>query len=306
MMKRSIIRKTVSALALTFASFTASVANASNFQPAHVPEGAVWYGHLDVDRTLTSTLGKLATDRLSEQEKIRIRIFSRMFGFSLLEDLRSVTLFGMPAHPDAGVLILEGNFDRDYLVDLVSVNEGYSTFSHRDRTVHHWIDEKKGKASYGVFANAGTLMLTDSKELIRTALDTMDGGHPSLPQGALEGVPKSMTEAALVVGVANFGGIAGLEPDAAILQEIVSGHLAAAEVSQNLEILFNLEVATDESAVKLQRMVDGLLAFASLNREKPGLDRLASAFAVDRTGRQVKGVFSFPVEELVEILQNLR
>ena len=284
----------------------AAPARGAPLQPGQVPDEAVWYAHLDVEKTLASTFGVLATEGMTDQERIRIRIFSRMFGFSLLDDLRAVTVYGMPGYPDGGVLTLKGKFDREYLVDVVSVNEGYEKFSHGSRTIHHWIDEKKGKQSFGVFADDDTLVLADSEALIRSALSAIDGrktGRVRTPQGPSWA---SITEAALVVGVADFGRMSHLEPEAAILKEIASAHLAAAELGEELKIVMSLEAIAESSAVNLQRMADGLLAFAALNGDKPGLGRLASAITINRKGQQVEGTFSFPVEELVGILQILR
>jgi hypothetical protein len=276
------------------------------FQAEQIPADVVWYAHLDVERTLASTFGRLATERLSEQERTKIRIFSRMFGFSLLDGLRAVTVFGMPGHPDGGVLILKGKFDRDYLVDLVSVNDNYALFEHGSTTVHYWIDEEKGKDSFGAFANDDTLLLTDSKALIKSALDAIHGRQPGLKARPIGEVAGAISDAALIIGVADFGRMEGLETEAAILKEIESGQLAAAELDANFRVLMSLVAVEEGNALNIQRVADGILAFAALNPEKPGLGRLASAVSIERTGRRVDGIFSFPVDELVDILQSLR
>src|SRR4051812_30111006 len=84
-------------------------ASAAPLQKSHVPAGAIWFIHLDVDGFKQTQLGHYFLDELAKPEaKTKLAAVQAILNFNPLEDLSGVTLYSRGIAPADPVLLALG------------------------------------------------------------------------------------------------------------------------------------------------------------------------------------------------------
>lgn len=269
---------------------------AAPLDPAQIPASAKWLVHADIEAMRGSETGKTIFTRIEADHGAQLKAAKRMFSINPIADLNGITLFG-DGKPEHAVALIQGNFDRAHLEELVAAAEDYSKGSYSGLTVHSW--EDKGSEQHAAFANDHLLVFSRQESLLHQALDTLRSGSSADtdPFFAAEGGKP------LIAGKANLAGIDLPGDEARLLRMAKSLHLAANEDAGRFTIRVAADTADATNADRLRRMLDGVIAFAQAGEPKlDGLD-LQSSVAVTGDKSGLNASVSLPVNEWITLMQ---
>jgi hypothetical protein len=270
--------------------------HAAPLDPAQIPAAARWLVHADIEAMRASETGKTIFTRIEADHGARLKAAKRMFSINPIADLNGITLFG-DGKPEHAVALIQGNFDRAHLEELVAAADDYSKDSYSGLTVHSW--EDKGSDQHAAFANDHLLVFSRQESLLHQALDTLKAGSPADtdPFFAAEGGRP------LIAGSANLAGIDLPGDEARLLRMAKSLHLAANENAGRFTIRIGAGTGDPANADRLRRMLDGVIAFAQAGDPKlDGLD-LQSNVAVTGDKSGLDASVSLPVNEWITLMQ---
>ncbi len=280
--------------------------SAAPFRLDTIPQDAKWAARVDVERLKETRLGRMLLDELNrEKPAAQLAAVEAVFRFDPRKDLSSILVYGSGASPEQGVALIRGTFDEDHLATLVQANETYEKYRYGSHVVHSWIDEKPGSERlFGCFHPSGALLLSQGRETLKTALDVLDGKKPGL--SAEDPFARLIGDGSPVffLAAADLADLDSLDPDAAILKKAAAARIAVGETGDDLEGTLRLTTRTLESARQVQKVLEGMLAFARLNDvEEPDLARLADRTRVSRDEKTVEVVVRHPVDDLIRLLR---
>lgn len=248
---------------------------AGPLQRTQVSADAKWLLHLDAEALQKSKFGSSilqfalaqAGDSLKNEMKIDLP--------GLIGKTRSITLYGNDFKPGLngpngrGVLIWQGAPEVEQAVTGILVQQAEATKAGQGsvKALSEGLNP-----TYSVMPNLfvavrpGQGILVGPKpDQIEDAVRVLDGKTPSLGANATfseyAALPGGFFFLALAEG---FARDAGLPPQAQVLKLAEGGRIALGESSGNLQLAVNLKAQTDEGAVQIQQVAQGLIALASL------------------------------------------
>ncbi len=276
-----------------------------------VSSTANWVVHADYDRFRSTQIGQLITDELEIlgiAEKLRN--FASVFSFNPLNDIRGVTLYGSGADKQKAVVIIDGNFDKDKLVSLVSMNPEYEQLEYGGITVHRWADENKRKPDgtaekmYGCFYGEKLMVLSTGLDAITQAIDVLRGKAACAESNSPGPAGVSGNTAFLQVAARAIDKIAEQEPKAAMLKQADELAIVIGETQGSFYIDVGLKAKSEEAAENIRKMADGLIAFANLaGQEQPKLAELAAKLQLSRTENAVRLRFESNSQDVFDFLK---
>ncbi len=271
------------------------------FEQKDVSAKAKWIMHMDLEKLRSSqTHAKLLSD---EQQGDFAKIAKKMndtFGIDPRTDLTGLTMYGVLVQgKDAEskqqhrtVAIADGKFDIGRFMGAVKERKGYATEKHGKHTLMEFKIGKsrvktsagpvkvqgKTKTSWCCFQDKGTLVISDNKHVLTDALDTMDGTAKSLAKDAFKHLAV-MAESPMFMAVANLGEISDLQPKAKFFQgaeaisifvceKVINAASAPASDNARLVVTAIVDGKDEVASEQTKKLLDGLLAIASLSQEK--------------------------------------
>lgn len=279
----------------------------SGFSPREVAGDAKWVVHADLAQARSTRLGEFVMNEI-EQSKARKKLDAAkaMFRFDFCKDIQNVTVYGPADGSEDGVMLIDGNFDRDHLLTLLESNESHKVLEDQGYSIHSWTNKhprckSKAKMSYGSFAADGTLVLSDRKDLIVKALGVLDGYESSLNPNCLLNLG-GFDNAAFMAAAMDMRGNSKVPSKAAILRQSDSMQFSVREVGGNLKARMVLETQDEETALNVDAVARGMLAMALLHQEdSPGLAELAQKVRILTQGTSVTIKFSCPVDKIIDL-----
>ena len=140
-----------------------------------ISDSANWVFHVDVQQFIDTDLGDLIIQEMkTEGVDEKLEALKELFGSNPLHDIHNITLYGPDSAEENAVAIISGNFAKEKLLSLVSLNETYAKAEYGKYTLHSWTDEKKDKPQVGVFASDNTIVISQSRAIIEKTLDVLD------------------------------------------------------------------------------------------------------------------------------------
>lgn len=284
---------------------------ADTFDPDKVSADAKWAIHLDVERMISSRIGEHFKDMLGmECDFKEVEVFGDMLGFDPFEDVHGVTLYGESFDEEEGVVLVKGRFDKEKVLDLMDEEDvDFDEFDYEDVTIYTVTDG--GDRFYFCFYKHGMALFSNSKKLMKEALDVLEGERESLAEtGKLKGMRSLPEGTFFAMAAQGFDGILGLddEPGAAVLQKAESVHLAAGELEGDNFVKATLVTSDKETAKQVHDVVRGLIALGSmleLENQEPELREIAKflrTVKISQDGRKVTLFQSCPAADLIRLL----
>ncbi|MHC4202713.1 MAG: hypothetical protein ACYSU0_22205 [Planctomycetota bacterium] len=265
-----------------------------------LPGSANWVAQLDVRRLLATEVGGLIRAAAQKpRPRARIDAVKALFSVDLLSDIHSLTLCGEGAGPETSVLYVQGNFDKEKLVTILRALDGYREIAYRDHVILRLPNKKsKERVSYGCFARADLVVVSESRKTLEGALDVLDGKGRSLADRELfADLTDPRREFVFLAAAKDIHDMQGVRPKAAILGHIVDLVLRVDEKEGNVIAVLTLVADDATSATRFAQVVQGLQAAALLNEaDKPQLAELARRLTVQSNGRSVQITLALPVD----------
>jgi len=311
--------KTQSTIAMALVVL-ASTAFAGPLRTDQVAGDAKWVAHADVEAMLESGMGKfMLTEAQKKPDFVnKMTDLRQNFGFDLTRDVRGVTLYGKKVGPKAGVIILDMTVDQQKVRELLATNETHREIKYGDRTLHKWTDPAKvgpdgeeipGKTSFGVFYDAKTVVVASSMDLLKGAIDVLDGKADDLAKTkGLPMLPKSV-EGEFMLAVASDIELPALaaKPKAAALRHITDISLQVGESKEGTFAEIVAVVSDAKRATQLRNVVQGFVALGQiLMAEREDLPVLGEKITVNGTNNTVSITAAVPTESLIEMMEFLR
>ncbi|WP_193214531.1 hypothetical protein [Luteolibacter marinus] len=270
--------------------------HAGELVPNQVPTEAKWQVHLDLDAFRASETGKAVLGHIESQHGAGLRAFKRMFSVHPLTDLRGITLYG-DGKPDHAVALIDGEFNREHLLDIVRAGENHSTTQHAGIPVENWSD--KGVFQHAAFPGEQLLVFSRQEELLELALDTIRQPSTSQPDPFFDPAGGRL----LFSAKARISGIELPDDAARLLRMADTLRLAATERDGRFALQLGVEAVDGDSADRLRRILDGVVAFGQACEPKlSGLDLQAE---LNTTGESFNAAISLPVSEWITLMQRV-
>ena len=294
------------ALVSVLAVLTAGQVWAAGFQSKQVSSSATWVVHADVEKLRQTQVGGFILGKLNEGEAAnKLAAFAAVFGFDPRKDLNTVTLYGKSKDPAQSVVLAGGTFNGDQLVTLLKANNTYESQAYGTYTIHSWIDEKKPNEGrqYGCLHPGGTILISHGADMLKEALDVLDGKQAGLDTAKVFG-GALLADAPFFMAGANISQVGDVRPDAAVLKQAAGGQMALAEKDGSVVLAVAVTANSLEAATNMQSVAQGMVAMAQLGQEKnPELARIAQATRISRDGNTVRLDLTYPVNETIALLE---
>ncbi len=278
-----------------------------------VSGGASWVVHANQQQ-----FKKTQTSQLIRNEMVNLGIeenlsnFATIFSFHPLDDVRDVTIYGCGQDREKAVVLIDGFFDKERILSLLRMNPQYKEMKHGDIVLHEWFDENQkdsngtaGQMMYGCFYQDDLIVMGAGLEAVKLAVDVLKGSAENAAGGIFN-------QAALDAKGAFFQAMGrrvgemmvGEGPEAAALKQTDRLGLAIGEVDGKFYIDWRLTAKSEEVAQAITKMLDGIIAFASLpNEEQPMLAELAKKVKVSCEQNTVQVRFESDPEAVVQFLK---
>jgi len=292
----------------------AATAPAGPLSLNQVGKSANWMVHLDADLFKASTIGTMIRGELANLGvEQKLAEFAYVFGFHPLNDLRDVTVYGTGPDKSKAVVLIDAAFKVDQVLSILGMNPEYQKTNHGDFVIHRWVDENKRDASdpsagatYGGFFNDGLAVLGPSLEGVKGALDVLSGTAGGADAGTFAQSELKLKGAFVQIAANRIDELAGDEPQAQMLKQAKELGIAVGESAGSFFIEGGLTANSEDAAINLNKMMDGLLAFAMLaSAEQPKLAELAQKVQTTRIQDTIRVRFETPSESLVALLKEL-
>ncbi len=252
---------------------------AAPVEKGQVPAGVDWVAHIDFQDMLSCELGKQVLAHITKDADAVKKLdgFAGTFGFDLTRDLESITLYRQGPDDARGALILRARLDQEKLLALLAANEAYETAKYGEHTLHHWLDDqRKGKDDdgirWGAFYGDDLVVICRDQEILKTALDVLDGKTDSLAGTSQTLLPKFSRGSFLQVAAEGHSIPAKDEAHAAMLKKLASYSFEIGEAGGAVFVKTSLTAETAEAASQVQQMIQGLVAFAMISHGEAGAD----------------------------------
>ena len=278
---------------------------------SQVSATASWLVHADYEKFCNVQIGRLIIEELRRQgiDK-KLDDFATVFSFHPLNDIRDVTIYGTGADKDKAVVLIDGKFDQDKLVALVSMNPEHKEVPYSDIVLHGWVDKKQAangdtveQQMYGCFYG-NLLVISSGLEAAKQAVDVLKGSAKNASGGLLAGSTADAKDAFVLVMGSALDELAEQQPKAAMLKQADELTLVVGEAGGNMYIDLGLKAKSEDAAESIRKMFDGFIAFANLSgQEQPKLAELAKKLQLSRVEKSVRVRFESDSESVFAFLK---
>ncbi len=289
---------------------------------------AVWVAHLDAVALLKSGIAKFVLAEAERKEGFLngIATMRQELGFDPLRDVRGVTLYGKVHGDESGVVVFDATTDREKLLGIVAQRAPYKQSQYGDYTLHQWTDPAKtvrdkrageqvvrpARERFGCFHDPNTILVATSMDLLKDAIDVLDGEARSLAETeALPTLPKPAPGVFLTLAAEDIKPPAPKpgqrpRPHAAVLRNITDLSLQLGEVEEAMFLHLTALAGTPKQAMRVRQVVQGLVAvWQIMLAEREDLPVLGETVQVNGEGGTVTIDAAVPTVSLIEMIQTI-
>jgi hypothetical protein len=292
---------------LIVALMLSSSALAAPLNRTHVPAEAKWLLHVNLEAFANTEMARLIGDQISEKDLKKIDAFASLFGFDLTKDIHGVTIYGSDAAEENATVLLYGQFDKQILLSLLILNEAYGETQYKDSKLYHWLDGKDNKKKIGMFAADNLIVISQSELSVQATADLLAGEITSLDSqndAPLAALLESSENALVVIAADQLAELNKGKEHTAILQN--SKMMAAVVIENNgdMYLSVNLTTKTDEAAMQIEQVLNGIKAFVALKHaDQPETISLLNAATLIRDENKLLLNVKYSSLKLLEIIK---
>ena len=271
---------------------------------ATVAPDSKWLIHLDLDELRKTKVGTHFLKNFVEP-KIKYSEKMQKMNFSIsTENISSISAYGPAFEKDGdGVMLIRTTADvkkdLDTLAGLSSLSGGqiFSLTHLKPFPLYSF------KSNLFVANIENTLVVAKSKEQIENARQLLLGKSDSLAQSqSFAGYPETSNTFFFLGMAEGFNENANIPPQAQVLKEARGGRLAMGENGDHLFVNLVFKGKSEESALKIQQVFQGIVALVSLSQENKDLTELAQAARIASEDNNVTINLQFPVQKAIQRL----
>jgi len=275
-----------------------------------VSGGASWVVHANQQQ-----FRKTQTGRLIRKEMVNLGLeegltnFATIFSFHPLDDVRDVTIYGTGKDRQNAVVLIDGFFDKERILSLLSMNPEYKEIKYGDIVLRQWMDENQkdpnNKMMYGCFYKDDLIVISTGLDAVKKEVDVLKGSAKNAANGIFNQAALNKEGAFFQAAGKRVGEmVEGEDPQAAALKQSDQLGLAIGENEGKFYIDVGLIAKSEEAAQAITKMLEGIIAFVSLpNEQQPLLPELAKKIKVSCEKSNVQAVFQNEPESVVQFLK---
>lgn len=244
----------------------ANLAQAVPFDAKDVSADVKWGAHVDVDALMASSSMKKVHEQIMKEHpdaESALAMVRTLWRFDPRTDLHGVTVYGTQLKKDTGVAIVRAKVDQKFLLEMVKLAPEYKSSTYGKFDVHTWLHGKKRENA--VFFKPDVMVFGGSLDEVKAALDVLDGTKPNFAAKTREH-PMEIPPGTILLAGAHGLSEADLPCKSPLLKQTDSALFFVGEHEGNVFVRGGLKVKQDEVAAKIENVVKGALAFASLAR----------------------------------------
>jgi hypothetical protein len=272
---------------------------ATNLQKSIIPAEASWVMHFDLEKFAATQIGN---HLLTEQDALGLghknAQFKKQYQIDLLEDIDGVTVFGLGIGEENIVACLQGNLNRDYLLELLGAEDSHKEIPHGNYTIHNWDGDE-----YGAFAGENLALIGPNQEAIKLTLDVIAGKKANIASTPMNEYIKEIPANAFLAAMANdISSMAGSKSKVFIIKKTESAMFSLAEVKENFNMRLNFTVKTLEDAQNMENVLRGLISLANMQLEEMKIGfKVPEDIVIATKGKKVYVEMNYPSKALLDI-----
>ena len=274
-----------------------------------VSSEAKWVLHFDADHYRTTKIGGFYVTNMLERTVADERA-KHGFDFGpLLRSLKSATAYGTEYQKDSdenGVLLLKAGAAavkgvEDFLVAQMTKDaKGTIQRLQAEPFALYQIDKEIVAAPLP----GGALLLGKSRKHVQKAWEVVAGKQPNLTSTTAFSDLAKPSESFILAGADDLKENPALPPQAKILGQAESVRLALGERGDQLFLTLGLKTEDAKAAAQVKQLIDGLLAWASLEQtEDKDRQILLKSAKVTAVERMITAAFEYPVARVIEKME---
>jgi hypothetical protein len=290
---------------------------AGGLVPSQVDAGAHWVAHIDLESFHKTQLYQALLEA-DEKGEIQhgLNELLETEGIDLFRDVRGATLYGTGPKDEGAVALIATNASAEPALERWQKKLGAKSVDVAGRACLEWKDGEKSGFSFLRTEGSTTnrlLVVSKSKETLANALDVLQDKRPSLAKQ-----PSAELSTALAPGSFAFLAAAGMfdqiegmpetGPESTVARLAQGVRVELGEHDGRFFLDARLRTKRDEDALKVQQILQGLLALVSIAAEEPEgatLTRWAKGLEVTHQAQSVQLHFEYDTKLFIQEARGL-
>ena len=270
-----------------------------------VAASANWVVHLDMDQFNQSKLGQLIRNEMTEKGlEAKLLEFKQRFSFHPADDVQNITIYGQGKDKTKAVVLIQGNYDKQTLLGLVRLNESYKEIREGNLVIHSWVDENNNEQMYGTFYDADQVLMGGSAEAVKLGVAVLNGQEKSAQEEGSFSLPATKGPGSIFLAAAKDVSTMANHKNALLLQQTDELTLVIGEANEKFYIDADLRAKTEEAAVAVGQMAQGLIAVGVLaGKNHPELAQMAASIGITVENNLVQVSFQMESEKIIAALK---
>jgi hypothetical protein len=288
-----------------------AIARADPLDAKMIPADARWVLHVDMDATRDTKLWAALDNQLTGNRDFQDGIgkIEQITGASFPRDLHDVTLYGRSSDDTAGVVIVHAKVNRQQIETLLKMNAAYDSKPYGEYQLLTWHDDDKNKTMFGTFRDDSTMIIAQSSDLVRSALDVLDDKSPCIKMDS----PLAAGAKPQLMAFVAAAGLKDLkkagEAPSPVVQQMQSAWISLTETDGTANLKASVVADTAENAEQMTHLLDGAKAIVSLtanNKDNPAaakaktLSSLLDKLTCKRDDKTITLDWSLAVDKSIE------
>jgi hypothetical protein len=282
-------------------SLVTTAAWATPLDRSVVAQDAKWVLHLDMEALRASQVGKFVIEKVIEP-KFTKGLQEKNLTLSLAPgNISAVTAYGSKLQKEEGEGVLLIKTTADVKKDLETLTK---TAAEEGKEIS--ISQKEPYLVYNINDDfyvapniKGWVVVAKRKTNIEEGHAVLNGKKETLAAGNAFNEYPQLANTFFFLGMAQGFENTPVPPQAQVLKETNGGRLALGEDADKLFVNLVLRGKTAESAMKVQQVLQGLVALVTLSGDKPELMELARNTQITNEAQNVTVNLSFPVSKAI-------
>lgn len=298
------IRNTLILTALIGFAVTSGAVYASPLNAKQIDRKANWVLHADMDAFKTTMLFSFLRQKSVEagiEEKMNL--FKSQFSFHPIDDVNSVTIYGMDSNRDRAVVLIHAEFDVNKIVPLLPNSTMVSYGRH---SLYSWDNSAchKSMRQYGAVWGEDLIAMAGTLESVQKALDVLDGvsENASMEPQISRYVPEPGQF--FYVRADKVAEIAANDPNNMMLKQVEQIIMTAGENSGRFRSHVDMGILTQEKLAEVEQIIKGFIALSLIDAQekKPELVPVLKAVQVKPNPGLLSLSMDYQSADLIEML----
>lgn len=279
-----------------------------------VSADAKWLVHLNLDSFRSSDIGAMLFENVIKPQAGENVMGLQIKTDEIYEGIHALTAYGMSFNKELdsiGVLLIKTEARLRAILEATLIQQeaagGEDTQVRTIQTDPYMIYSIMGDQVYAAILPDETLVISKSLDQLATAVDVIENRAPGLDDQPNEVSRLSQTTDSffLLATAEGFNESSMIPPQARVLQLAEAARLALGEAGDDLSLDLILQARDETTRTQLQKIVEGLLALASLTRmDNQDFAEVVMNTTVQNKGNDVNVNVHYPVERILAMAQS--